>query len=70
MADSWKTQGRPITGYLLLGPRCFEKRGVYSVETVHRDRNSSSPTSQRPQRGVGQLLFWISDQFPNLGYMF
>ncbi|GFU42459.1 hypothetical protein TNCV_4555891 [Trichonephila clavipes] len=41
-ADCWKTRGKQIVGYLLLGSRSFEKCSIHSVETVHGDREQGS----------------------------
>ncbi|GFY08952.1 transposable element Tcb2 transposase [Trichonephila clavipes] len=50
MSDNWKTRCGPITSYLLLRPRGFEKCGVHSVETAHRDMNNGPPLWPRPQK--------------------
>ncbi|GFU45042.1 uncharacterized protein TNCV_4235361 [Trichonephila clavipes] len=65
MVDSWKTRSGLVTGYLLLGPRSFEKCGVHCVETVYSDRNSDPPSWPRSQKGNNagsRLLFETSGQ--------
>ncbi|GFX93909.1 hypothetical protein TNCV_3412721 [Trichonephila clavipes] len=66
MADSWKARGGLITGYLLLGPRDFEKCGVHSVETIYRERYSGLPTWARLQKGnnAGSRLLFERDRWP------